>query len=183
MSSNTHIAARSAPLLGNLYSVAIEAPSFRLSSFSRVTYRNNFAHKFRGFEAQSSSAIAFMGCENPPRGGKRLDIEIFMGTHFLDAARENDDSRNDGGQMGMSRHSVFLRLRVSEIPKTIISVGVQRTPRQFIDCPTTSAEETPLVFERSQNCVTGSPQFVLTLNAHYRRDQWLRTFHFIDRTT
>ena len=101
-----------------------------------------------------------MGCENPPRGGKRLDIEIFMGTHFLDAARENDDSRNDGGQMGMSRHSVFLRLRVSEIPKTIISVGVQRTPRQFIDCPTTSAEETPLVFERSQNCVTGSPEFV-----------------------
>ena len=90
MSSTTHIAARSAPLLGNLYSVAIEAPSFRLSSFSRVTYRNNFAHKFRGFEAQSSSAIAFMGCENPPRGGKRLDIEIFMGTHFLDAAREND---------------------------------------------------------------------------------------------
>jgi hypothetical protein len=83
-----------------------------------------------------------------------------MGTHFLNAARENDESRNDGGQMGMSRHSVFRRLRVSEIPRTIISVGVQRTPLQFIDCPTTSAEETPLVFPRSQNCVTGSPEFV-----------------------
>src|SRR5205814_9075400 len=116
MSSTTPIAARSAPLLGNLYSVAIEAPSFRLSSFSRVTYRNNFAHKFRRVEAQSSSAIAFTGCENPRRGGKRLDIEIFMGTHFLDSARENDESRNDGGQMGMSRHSVFRRFRKPSSP-------------------------------------------------------------------
>ena len=43
----------SSPLVDNFCLSMIRARSFRLSSFSRVTCRNNFAHTFRGFEAQS----------------------------------------------------------------------------------------------------------------------------------
>ena len=46
------------------YSEALREGSFRLSSFSRVTSRNNFAHTFPAFGLEVAPGIGFTVCED-----------------------------------------------------------------------------------------------------------------------
>jgi len=79
--------------------------SFRLSSFSRVTCRNNFAHTFPAFGLEVAPGIEFTvcaGCENLRipiarncAQSRPTNDEIFMGTCFSYDACEDDESRLD----------------------------------------------------------------------------------------
>ena len=103
------------PLVDNFCLSVTRARSFRLSSFSRVTCRNNFAHTFREFLGSSCTLNWIYGLRrlrkfaNPLLRAIATNDEIFMGTRFSHDACENDESRNDRDQMGIPVKVIYSR--------------------------------------------------------------------------